>query len=297
MKLTYFQSPVPNFGDELNAYMWRQLLPSGFLDDDEGELFVGIGSILWDYHPKAPRKIVVGSGYGGYSPPPDVHDGSWEIVFVRGPRTAQVLSVPEKSAITDSAILLRALPIPAPAKDIAISFMPHYESLDRGLWREVCRLAGVHLIDPTASVETILSEITRTGILITEAMHGAIVADALRTPWVAVRPIHKQHRFKWYDWAESLGLTLRPEKLFPSSAREVWSLATGGQGKGYASRLLGGSLARPANFTLIHIAAASLHRLARTTPQLSADGAILRVTEQAQSALDSFVRRRQLTAR
>ena len=60
MRLTYFRGSVPNFGDELNAYMWPALLPPTFLDDDDTELFVGIGSIIGTQLPTGARKIVVG---------------------------------------------------------------------------------------------------------------------------------------------------------------------------------------------------------------------------------------------
>ena len=101
MKLTYYRGPTPNFGDDLNAFMWPGLLPNGFLDEDESELFLGIGSILWDYLPNQARKYVVGSGYGGYTAPPDIHDGSWDVIFVRGPRTAKILALSPEKAISD----------------------------------------------------------------------------------------------------------------------------------------------------------------------------------------------------
>lgn len=294
MKLVYFQGHVPNFGDELNAYMWDRLLPAGFLDENEAELFVGIGSILWDDYPKQARKYVLGSGYAGYKPAPDVHDGSWEIVFVRGPRTAQRLNISPDKAICDSAVLLRALDLPAPAPQIEVGFMPHYESLDRGLWREACRHAGIALIDPTAPVEEVIARLRGTTLLITEAMHGAIVADALRTPWIAALPINPGHHAKWQDWAGALSLDVRAHPLKPSSLLELWIDLTGGRGdpRGRAGRASRSALARPVNSLLVHRAAARLRELSRQEPQLSADSAIETVTDRAMAALDGFVRAR-----
>src|SRR5690606_3462289 len=142
MKLTYFKGHVPNFGDELNTYMWPRLLPRDFLDDDDGELFLGIGSILWEHYPKEARKYVLGSGYGGYAAAPNVHDGTWDVIFVRGPRTAAQLDLPPSKGICDSAILLRKLDLPAPAEDLGIAFMPHFHSFSRGHWPEACAQAG-----------------------------------------------------------------------------------------------------------------------------------------------------------
>ena len=99
MKLIYFKGHVPNFGDELNTYMWDKLLPAGFLDDRPDELFLGIGSIIFDTYPKQARKYVMGSGYAGYTSPPDLIDGSWDVIFVRGPRTAERLKLPAEKAI------------------------------------------------------------------------------------------------------------------------------------------------------------------------------------------------------
>ncbi len=288
MKLTYFQCNIQNFGDDLNAWIWPQLLGDGFFDEDESELFVGIGSIIYNNYPPEARKIVVGSGYGGYTPPPDAHDGNWEFAFVRGPRTADTLGIPREKAVTDGAILLRAVEPPPPGPETPVIFIPHFQSLDRGNWEETCRIAGIRFVSPSCDVETVLSEIGGAKLVITESMHGAIVADALRTPWVAVTPIATDHRFKWVDWAESLDIDLRAHPLFPSSAREAWSTLTGGQGFGRWSRRVGESVfAAPANIALKHAAASALQRLAQQEPQLSDDGAVSRATERALAAVEA----------
>jgi succinoglycan biosynthesis protein ExoV len=292
MKLTYFQSDPPNFGDELNTYMWSRLLPADFLDEDESELFLGIGSILLDYLPKEPRKYVLGSGYARYTALPDIHDGSWEVIFVRGPRTAAELNLPADKAISDAAVLLHRMEMPEPAQEIEVAFMPHYESLERGYWIEACRLAGIPLIDPRGDVETILAQIRGTRMLITEAMHGAIVADALRTPWVAARPLNAVHHHKWEDWAESLDIELRHHSLLPSSALEAYTVFTKGRGEanGRAGRLSQSALAAPANRMLTHLAADRLQKIARREPQLSQADTIADVAERAMTCLDRFVR-------
>lgn len=294
MRLTYFQGDVPNFGDELNATLWDELVPDGFLDDDESELFLGIGSILWDHFPAAPTKHVMGSGYGGYTPPPNLHDGSWNVIFVRGPRTAATLGIPAEKVISDSAILVRLLKKAQPKSRSRVAFMPHFLSLDRGAWSETCALAGVRYIDPTKSVSDILSDIVSTDVLITEAMHGAIVADALRTPWIAVQPFGQEHHMKWLDWAESLGISLRRQPLTPSTSVEQYIKLTNGKARpgGPVRRTLQSPLAVPADYIFRHRAAASLQKLARLEPQLSDDSRISIATERAATDLDGFVRSR-----
>jgi succinoglycan biosynthesis protein ExoV len=294
VKLTYFRNTPSNFGDELNAIMWRQLLPAGFLDEDEDELFLGIGSILWDHLPRAPLKHVIGSGFGGYTAPPDVHDGSWNVVWLRGPVTAERLNLDPRLAICDSAILLRATKLPTPEVGTGTVFMPHFESAVRGNWKRACALAGIGYLDPRDDVETLLARIRGARLVITEAMHGAIVADALRVPWIGIVPFFPQHRAKWEDWSLSLGLTLRPATLPPSNLLETYTLITGKPGKGRRSRALFGAWpAAPVNAALVHRAAARLRHLAETVePQLSPDAAIMQATERSLEALDRFVRTR-----
>lgn len=294
MKLTYYRGAPPNFGDEINADLWRHLLPRGFLDDDERDLFLGAGSILWDYLPRASRKFVAGSGWGGYTEPPDVHDGSWSVIWVRGPITAARLGLDPRFAIADAAVLLRETPLPAPANQTGVAFMPHFESIRRGNWAEACRLAGITFLDPRDDTASLVARIRGARLVIAEAMHGAIVADALRTPWIPVLPFHPQHRLKWDDWAGALEVTLRPVRLMPSNLLEAYTFTTGALGKGERSaRLFGGSHARPANAAFSHLAARRLRRVAETVaPQMSDDAAIARATERCREALDGFVRQR-----
>lgn len=293
MKLVFFRGTVPNFGDELNLHVWPALLPKGFLDEDESELFVGIGSIIGDHLPAKARKFVMGSGYAGYMGLPDVHDGSWDIRFVRGPNTAKTLNIDPGLSICDSAVLLRAMELPKPDQSVGVAFMPHYESLERGNWAEACRQAGITLIDATEPVEKVLSQIQGARLLITEAMHGAIVADALRTPWVGARPIYGGHHKKWLDWAGALDIDVRLNALKPSSVLEYYIAKTGRGGSlGKVGRFSASPLAALPNTILTNIAATHLDQMARLEPQLSRDTMIRQVTERAQDAVDGFVRSR-----
>ena len=52
-------------------------------------------------------------------------------------------------------------------------------------------------------------------------MHGAIVADTLRIPWVPVVCSPAIPPFKWIDWTRSLDLDYRPRGLPPSSGWEA----------------------------------------------------------------------------
>lgn len=218
MKLYYYKAPEGNFGDDLNPWLWPKLLP-GVFDNDDRILFVGIGTLLNDRIPDAPVKVVFGSGVGYPDRIPHLN-GRWQIRALRGPMTARVLGVSLKFAITDPAVLVRLMPLPKVEKTHRISYMPHFRSATVGQWKEICGRAGLNYIDPRAGVEACLREVASSEILVAEAMHGAIVADALRVPWLVVRANShhnegKMDVFKWNDWRASLNLPFHYYRLPP----------------------------------------------------------------------------------
>lgn len=290
MKLTYYKGPRPNFGDDLNAWLWPQLLPNYF-DEDASELFIGIGSILTDDYSRTARKVVMGSGYGGYSRPPVV-DKTWDIKFVRGRHTANRIGVDESLGIGDSAILIRGMVNLRAIKRHKVSFIPHWESAQVGLWQDVCRRCGFNYIDPRDEVEPVISGILESEMIITEAMHGAIVSDALRTPWVAMSPIHARHRAKWADWSSALGFDVRFYNLVASGMLER-VIEFVGQGS-----YLGGKLQYHGHFLnkinsdhYIEQAMRCLEEAAKTDPFLSDEVRITRAHEQMLSHVADLQKR------
>jgi succinoglycan biosynthesis protein ExoV len=283
VELFYYKGDVPNFGDDLNAWLWPRLIPEILAEVTPRAMLVGIGSILWDDLPVQNLKCVMGSGYGGYTPVP-VIDESWRFYFVRGPRTAEKLGLPPQSAITDGAILLRGVSdLSKPASvSSGFSFMPHWQSALFGAWKEVCSRAGVQLIDPRGTTENILAQIQGSKCLITEAMHGAIVADALRIPWIPVQPTGLQHRFKWFDWCDSLNIAYNPHYLGASTVNEQMRLR--GVSHLYPGRTIRALTGRTGGgFDRVFIAKAAkrLRALTAIQPTLSADAICEQRTEQA----------------
>jgi hypothetical protein len=72
-----------------------------------------------------------------------------------------------------------------------------------------CDDAGIHVIDPRLTVEQVMTQISHSGLLLTEALHGAVCANAIRVPWVSICASHA-HDFKWYDWCASLDMVWNP---------------------------------------------------------------------------------------
>jgi len=214
MELVYYKE-TSNFGDLLNPLIFHQLLP-GFFDDDPIEQFLGIGTILGQEQgtEQTEKLIVYSSGYAlgdefTYGKPP-VLDDRYEILCVRGPLTAKVLGLDEKLAVADGALLLKYLVIPTAPKVFTYSYMPHHVSEGMyELWKERVEEAGIHFISPGQPINAIIEQIQQSEVLIAEAMHGAIVADVFRVPWIAVKAYNHINSFKWQDWAKSMKLDVK----------------------------------------------------------------------------------------
>ena len=183
---------------------------------------MGIGTIINNVIPNRRTKIVFGSG-AGYRPLPSIIDNSWYFACVRGPLTARVLGLPERSSVTDGAILLGLLPEAASkagSERSGIVFMPHVSALAAGNWREVCKDAGVEFLDPTGNSQKNVERIRCANLVIADAMHAAIVADTLRVPWVPSISSNEINSFKWVDWTLSMEVPYCPKTLPKSSSFE-----------------------------------------------------------------------------
>ena len=233
MKIHHISNVNGNFGDELNGWMWRELYPELFDGAEDGIDFIGIGTILDRHLPNRGLNVVLGSGTG-YAPPPDIraNPAQWCVYGVRGPLTAELLDLPREAVLTDPAILLadhprwrRAGGEPAQGSGANaegnIVFVPHWKSIRFGQWQAACELARIEFVDPCGEARAVIDRIAGARLVIAESMHAAIIADALRVPWVPVVLSREVAPFKWADWAATVGLEYTPLLLAPSSPVEV----------------------------------------------------------------------------
>jgi len=221
MNFVYFKSAIGNFGDDLNPWLWPQLLTSNA--GEENSAFLGIGSILFNGNKilnayQDQKKIVFGTGI---RPSKDFKsfktDDTWDIRFLRGPLSAMSLGN-RHPYITDAAYAMRQLPdfnkYMHCEKKYEISLMPYFGSVSFFDWEGICAKLGYHYISPLSEkgVDFTLMEIASSKRLITEAMHGAILADVLRVPWHRYilstfnRETARVSEFKWMDWLYSMEL-------------------------------------------------------------------------------------------
>lgn len=224
MEIVYHRDPNLNFGDDLNAVLWRHVLAPKVLAS-ERLVLVGIGSILNEeklgkYEQDRRQVVVLGTGTSYGLPPRNM--SRWLIKAVRGPMTAALVGRPD-SSVTDGAALLACAPeLIGPAADRRnILFMPHHNSLAGGRWGEVAKLCGFDYASPQMTVPEVLAKFAQAKLVVTEAMHGAIVADTLRIPWIPVVASPGVDEFKWRDWTRSLDLPFQPERISASSSWEA----------------------------------------------------------------------------
>jgi len=292
MKLYYYRrrDNLPNFGDELNAQLWAHLLP-GVFDGDETEIFVGFGTLLNSLLPervKTAKRVIFFSTGAGYEKPLKAIAPHWEIHCLRGPLSARMLGLPPEMAVTDGAMLVRHLFEPDPEKRHPFAFMPHvhHAKFAKPAWQEICDRLGWRYIDPTDPVEAVISAISETEVLLAEAMHGAIVADALRVRWIPVVTSPRILEFKWRDWCASVGCPYHPRYLPPLSPYPRYGR---GVRSGLAASRHWGK--HRLQFPVSDSVAENLRQIAENTPpQLSSDARLEGLISELETRLEGLKR-------
>ncbi len=226
MKIFHYQAPVRNFGDDLNQWLWPRVWPE-VEKNNTYDWLIGIGSVLDGRLGDLPgRKLVLGAGYRpgrlGKPPTKDV-----TTLAVRGRLTCETLGLDEELARGDPAVLVAEVWGRASNGGNAVGFMPHYQTSRAYPLRAAVEDAGLLYIDPEGEAEAVLQAVGSVDRLVTEAMHGAIVADALGVPWKRiglynhVREPPGSVDFKWADWASVYALDPQPRHLceLPITAR------------------------------------------------------------------------------
>ncbi len=211
MIIEYCRSKTYNFGDDLNPWLWPKLLGDELFVKQDGIYLVGIGTVLTSKRlnvqlSDAKEIIIFSSGAWNDSAP--ALPKKCTVYGVRGPRTAKRLGLSEDKVIGDGAYLLRKVDLPIVEKTHEIGFIPHHGSEKYIDWEALCKQLGVLFISPKQPVEGFLTQLKSCNRVITEAMHGAIVADAMRIPWTPVKfsPLFSEE--KWHDFSESMQLKL-----------------------------------------------------------------------------------------
>ena len=215
MNLKYFKAPdFSNFGDELNPYIFNRLFGDVFSFEKYREVdFYGAGTVIDQRISSEKSTVFFGSGIRDVAM--CYKTANWDVRFLRGPVSSNVLGFNGARFIADGAycLLYDGSLLPArSSKRFRYSLMPHYRPRDKLNWKLIGQLTGVHIIDPRGEVVQVMQEIADSENLLSIALHGAIVADILRVPWqrIKMEAIGSESSFisdlKWMDFLAAMKL-------------------------------------------------------------------------------------------
>lgn len=210
MQLSYFRR-IPNFGDALSPVLARHVFGDIF-DDDDSRRLLFIGTIIERKAPSDVHEIIVGAGAGYKRGPYDTQGRT--VLCVRGPLTCDLLGIDRSHAAIDPALLISRYHTGG-SSGVGTAFMPHNHShmIAGDVLASICGEIGISYVSPLDDVSSILSRLAGACCLITEALHGAVVAEAYGVPWVPVIFSSKVLEKKWHDFAATIGVEYRPMNL------------------------------------------------------------------------------------
>jgi pyruvyltransferase len=196
---------APNFGDDLNPALFESLtgVRVRFAKDRRVPHFLGMGSILGS---ATEASIVLGSGFlkPAITPTPE------RVVSVRGRLSKQLLGLADATPLGDPMVLINLLM--SPERGSAIGFVPHITTMRamRGT-----PPPGVTLIDVRRDPFEVTRDIGRCRLILSQSLHGLIVADAFEIPniWIAPNDRMVGGEFKFHDYFSTLDAAKTPHEL------------------------------------------------------------------------------------
>jgi len=200
----------PNFGDDINPSFFEAIggRRVRFAADPRRPHLLGAGSILGR---ATPASIVCGSGL--LEPPSGSAGRPGRLVAVRGEKSAEALAAPAETFLGDPLVLVDTLVEPQPTRH-PVGIIPHVRSVAR--WRARAP-RGALLLDPGLEPWRLIREIAACELILSQSLHGLIVADAFSIPnvWIAPSEAMAGGRFKFDDYFSTLDA---PKECVPEAA-------------------------------------------------------------------------------
>lgn len=206
-----------NFGDELSPWIVERLSGQQVIHSSlERAELVAIGSLLEPHLvPKAAWSTYRGSiwGSGRMFANGIVDLAAAQVTALRGRHTHAGVGISSSSepVLGDPGLLVSDLIDRQPAS-MTLGILPHWSERQHFFFRSrICQERSVEVIDPCAPVGEILQRLSRCQYILSSAMHGLIVADALGIPnrWLRMNTgreqIHGYPEFKYLDYYSGWG--------------------------------------------------------------------------------------------
>lgn len=226
-----------NWGDDLNIYLAEKVLGKKLIPVNVDKLFfrnienvyLCIGSVLSWYN--LDGKIIIGTGI--MNPEEKIQGTPKKIVCVRGPKTRELLinhgiSCPMEYG--DMALLLPLFYKPATSctNDNPVIILNHGTKLDDaiGIVRDIQNQFGANIVSMSnySTWTDIIDKIVNAKFVISESLHGLIVAEAYGIPcvWVEFKKHPEYWNFKFEDFYESIGrMDEQSVKLYQESYEDI----------------------------------------------------------------------------
>lgn len=197
----------PNFGDDVNPTFFERLTGHRIrlAADRSRPHLLGAGSIL---ERATPESIVCGSGF--LEDPQGARPLPRRLVAVRGERSLAAFRSAGEVLLGDPLVLVDAFVKPVP-KAHRFGLVPHVTSVNR--WRSLTT-RGLALIDPADEPWRVIEAIASCDAILSQSLHGLIVADALGIPnaWITPSDAMVGGRFKFDDYFSTLDA---PKEMVP----------------------------------------------------------------------------------
>lgn len=195
----------PNFGDDINPGFFRRLagLSTRFAAYRSQPHVLGAGSIL-----EHAGRVSVVCGAGFLRPPARPMAMPARLVSVRGELSRRAFPQAGDVLLGDPLVLVSEF-VSRQQPQHRFGLVPHVLSMDR--WR-AWNSPRLRIIDPAASPWSVIREIADCEVVLSQSLHGLIVADALGIPnvWVAPSDDMAGGRFKFDDYFSTLDAAKTP---------------------------------------------------------------------------------------
>lgn len=217
INMYWYRGQELNIGDELTKYIVEHHFPieviKDYLDSCNA---IGVGSILgwvWGEYGLARKKEnqkihILGSGF--MTSKVDItYDQRVVIHAVRGELSKAIIENAGYTCenIGDLGLLSSSLYSGNFEKKYEVSIIPHYSQIANNEFK----IKGFNVIDVrTDDFQKVLQEIAQSELIISQSLHGLIMADSLNVPniWYRNKPVHIGDDFKFKDYFSSVGRSM-----------------------------------------------------------------------------------------
>ena len=252
----FYWDGKPNFGDVIGPFLLSKVTGKPVLNiyDNDYVGLMAVGSILQSIDREG--MVVWGSGLID-TPSIEVQEKlkkyKPKILSVRGAETARCLrevgiSVPDSSVFGDPALTMPLFYTPKESSFHKIGICPHFRH--KPIFSTMSLKNEVKMIDVQENMQTVVDEISSSSVCISTSLHGLIIAQAYKVPWVWLEVIDNNligDDFKFKDFFSTINfeevvhLKVRKQDVNGLNFGDIAKKATL-PGKRYDERLILGAL-------------------------------------------------------